>query len=270
MKKITKKQAAAFAKDAQALFARLGFTPAHGGERLRAMTRHGVYSIHPPDADMDSGGYTFDLIGRFETPDRRTMPSDANPYSGKWNLHGYTAAGVLAEFATRMQMVGARAMTPEEASTAQAMYEDGMRVRPPTPPPPLPVGPAPTRPPTFHPAPLPAQHPAIALARDLAAALRSGLPQWAERLALAELTDSPAMHPLAVLEDEKESLEADLEKAEDTAKELERDSEKWENAVHKWEALFESLPIESDDPESELEAFRDIAAKMQTLYNSAV
>lgn len=138
-----------------------------------------------------------------------------------------------------------------------------------TPPPPKPTGPAPIRPPTFNPAPPPTQHPAIALARDLAAMLRRGVPQWAERLALAELTDSPVMHPLTVLEDEKESLEADLEKATDTAAELERDSEKWENAALRWERLYCDMPTPNpDDTEAELAQYRAIAAKMETLYNS--
>jgi hypothetical protein len=144
MKRLPKKEHVRFAKQALALFIRMGFqkypddVPGHDlhARDMRIMTDLGVYCVHLPDAEMNMGDYSHDINGRFETvPARGDFTSDlykrlrsldANYFSGKWNLMGNAEVEETLElFEARMGLVNARPPTPEEA--AQWAADDAIK-----------------------------------------------------------------------------------------------------------------------------------------------
>lgn len=252
--KITKKQAAAFCKSAAALIQSFGFTPTGPScaHPMRCWTDCGPFLVTPPDPEMEKGSYCVAINGRFEMLGARNLPHGVNVHSGKWNVLGSDPDHVLRQFAANMRHVNARAMTREQAATMEARdaaerakwdrYREE-EANPPTPPPPPPLptepvrlGPAPTRPPAFHPTPPPAAHPAIALARDLAAVLRRGLPQDIERLALAEIDDSPAGRRVDRALSEAEDTQAELDRANREIRDLEKEVEELKLQIRELEA----------------------------------
>ena len=131
MKKLLKKDRLAFVKDAQELFARLGFTPYpedvpgydyHRGS-LRIMTNYGLFRVHEPDADF---GFC-SINGRFEDTShfkayKGWTTLDINPYSGKWNILHSDPQTALDMFTFRMRTVNARALRPGEMDEKDAAF----------------------------------------------------------------------------------------------------------------------------------------------------
>ena len=131
MKKLLKKDRLAFVKDAQELFARLGFTPYpedvpgydYRRGSLRIMTNYGIFRVHEPDADF---GFC-SINGHFEDTshfkvDKGWTTLDINPYSGKWNILHSDPQTALDQFASRMERVSARALHPGEMDEKDAAF----------------------------------------------------------------------------------------------------------------------------------------------------
>ena len=125
MKKITKKQAAAFCKDAAALIVRLGFaTPPHKPENYRrAMTDYGPFTCYQPNPDLEWGHCCVDINGVYaEAPPRDVADRlGVSLPSRKWNVLHSDPDTVLREFERRMRQVNVRACTPEEAAALDAL-----------------------------------------------------------------------------------------------------------------------------------------------------
>ena len=135
MKKLLKKDRLAFVKDAQELFARLGFTPYpddvpgydYRKGSLRIMTKYGIFRVHAPDADF---GFC-SIDGRFEDTSHFKACEgwttlDINPYSWKWNILHSDPQTALGMFASRMKRVSARALHPGEMDEKDA--RDAMKL----------------------------------------------------------------------------------------------------------------------------------------------
>lgn len=128
-KKILKKDAAAFCKNAAALITRLGFqdlsdtSPSHGRSQ-RIQTDFGIFIVHLPTMETWYPSTLEDINGRFQdtsvfgewgSPERAIANSlDIALPSGKWNILHSDPNVILAEFERRMKRVNARPPSPEE------------------------------------------------------------------------------------------------------------------------------------------------------------
>ena len=131
MKNLLKKDRLAFVKDAQELFARLGFTPYpedvpeydYRGGSLRIMTDYGIFRVHEPDADFGlcSINGHFEDTSHFKV-DKGWTALDINPYSGKWCILHSDPQTALDQFAYRMDHVSARALHPGEMDEKDAAF----------------------------------------------------------------------------------------------------------------------------------------------------
>lgn len=136
MKRITKKQDAAFCKAAAALIDELGFAryPERHLARVndrRIMTDLGLFRVNVPQTGFDH--YLHDITGRFPdtslfetwgSPERkRALAWDVALPSGKWNVLYGTPDAVLNAFRKHMEWAHARPLTPEETAADDALLD---------------------------------------------------------------------------------------------------------------------------------------------------
>lgn len=115
-KKILKKDAAKFCKDANTLTLSLGFQDLPSGQlgNRRIQTDCGIYVVHLPTMNCWYPSPLISLNGYFEEASRAAARVDCNPYSGKFNFLGSDPNKVLQSFAHWMRLIHAHAPTPDE------------------------------------------------------------------------------------------------------------------------------------------------------------
>ena len=120
MKALPKVERLRFVKESTAILEALAIP--HDGTsnstyKWQAMTRHGRLFIAPDDyADI---GSVPSVCMRFEDT-KQPLPHDANPYSGKWNIHQYLVDHTLSELRRMLAKVSAMKPTADELAAWQA------------------------------------------------------------------------------------------------------------------------------------------------------